>query len=679
MPAHSPRPDRRAAWLLPVLALLATGTAVVPRPAYAEDSDLDIEDLQLDALLERDLDQQLGTTTAVSRKSESVITAPATMSVVTWEQIRLSGARTVPDLLRWVPGVQVYRNAPGNHVVSLRGTGGLNGNNVVVTINGIAINNPLDASVDWDLVPVNVRDIERIEVVRGPVSTIYGQNAYTGVINIVTREPYGRSTSVAARGEAGSDLNLAGLGALSGRYATNGESSRVSVLGTGELDASGREGADGDAPAVRRAGVVSHLQLNTGESSHLAFDLGASISERSSLDHLVLESNPQTRALVLGAVKFAASDIGQVLESAAISARSTAHLTETDPDRYQGFSYADTRSNRAAFGADLGFRLAPPLALTVGVESVIDWIDAPYVNPAANDRIYPGHGGYGTLTYSPLERLHLTLGGRADLPTATATFKLSYRGGVVYEGDDWSLRLAAASAYRTPSYVELGGRFVDPATGLILLEGDPDLRSPTNQTIELGLIVAPLATLHVMPTVYVSRLTDVIIEDFEPLVRRTFSNDRRARDLLGGELEADWQARDDLTFALNVGALHWLDVDETVTPTVGVPSQSSAVVAGARVQGTMLHDRFGYGFGANYASERVFAVRAGVPPTIIDSEVAAQTHAFVMAEYFIGSSFPLWASLRALVALPDGERESPLPAASAASTTAVLGLAYRKE
>ena len=74
------------------------------------------------------------------------MTAPAAMSILTWEQIRHSGARTVPDLLRWIPGVQVYRNGPGNHVVSLRGTGGLNGNNVVVTINGVAINSPLDAS-----------------------------------------------------------------------------------------------------------------------------------------------------------------------------------------------------------------------------------------------------------------------------------------------------------------------------------------------------------------------------------------------------------------------------------------------------------------------------------------------------------------------------------------------------
>jgi hypothetical protein len=241
------------------------------------------------------------------------------------------------------------------------------------------------------------------------------------------------------------------------------------------------------------------------------------------------------------------------------------------------------------------------------------------------------------------------------------------------------VRLAAASAYRTPSYVELGGRFVDPASGLILLEGDPDLRSPTNETLELGLIAAPIAELHIRPTAYVSRLRDVIIEDFEPLVRRTFTNDPSDRYLLGTELELGWQLRDNFGLALSAGSLHWLDVDESVTPTVGVPEQSSALVGGARLHGSLLHERFGYGLGATFASERVFAVRAGVPPSILDTEVPAQTHVFAMAEYFLGSALPFWLSLRVHAAVPDGEAESPLAAAANNAATAVVGLAYRED
>jgi iron complex outermembrane receptor protein len=647
--------------------------------ALAQEHTVDVEDMQLEDLLERDLDERLGTTDAVSRRSEDVIAAPTTISTLSWEQIQHSGARTVPDLLRWVPGVQVYRNAPGNYIVSLRGTGGLNGNNVVVTVNGVPINSPLDASIDWDLIPIHVMDIDRIEVVRGPVSAIYGQNAYTGVVNIVTREAYGQSTSMALRGEGGADLDLGPLAALSGRYGSNGETSRFSVLALAELDGTGRSGAGGDATSLRRGGSMAHLELLTGPRSQLRVDLGASVSERSGLDHLVQESHPQTRSLLLGALRFGASDITKLVESVEVWARSTAQLTQTNASLYDGFSYDDTISSRTAWGADLGLRLASSLAFTLGGEADLDWIDAPYVNASVNERLYPGYGGYGTVTYSPIERLHFTLGGRLDLPSATAELKPSYRGGVVYEATDWSVRLAAASAYRTPSYVELGGQFVDPASGLILLEGDPDLRSPTNETVELGVIAAPLATLHILPTVYVSRLRDVIIEDFEPLVRRTFTNDPSDRYLLGTELEADWAIRDDFGLAFNFGTLHWLDVDEEVTPIVGVPEQSSAIVGGARVHGTLLHERFGYGVGANFASERVFAVRAGVPPSILDAEVPAQTHAFAMAEYYLGSSLPLWVSLRVLAALPDGEAESPLPAAAETAATAILGFEYRQE
>jgi iron complex outermembrane receptor protein len=668
------RPNRPAL----ALALAAFVVAAESRGVAAQE-DLDIEDVQLDELLERDLDERLGTTTAVSRKTEDVLSAPATISTLSWEEIRLSGARTVPDLLRFVPGVQVYRNAPGNYIVSMRGAGGLNGNNVVVTVNGVPINSPLDASVDWDLVPAHVLDIERIEVVRGPVSTIYGQNAYTGVINIVTRQAYGRSSSIAARGEAGIDRDLGALGGLSGRYAHNGSATRASIVATGELDASGQTAAGASSPDLLRGGTSAHLELLTTAHSNLRFDLAASRSGRSSLDHLVLESVPQTRSLVLGSLRYAVHGIASPIERVEVWARNISHFTETDPDEYSGFSYADTQSTRMALGTDIGVRFAPNAGLTLGAEADLDWVDAPYVNDTANDQFYPGFGTYGTFNYSPVEPLNLTIGARADVPTALDHFEMSYRAGAIYHATDWSVRLAAASAYRTPSYVELGGRFVDPASGLILLEGEPDLRSPTNETLELGLIVSPIPTLHVAPTVYLSRLRDVIVEDFEPLVRRTFTNDSSPRDLFGTELEVDWSLRDDLAIALNVGTLHWLSVDDEVSATIGVPEQSATVTGGARLHGTLLHERFGYGLGANYVSERSFAVRAGVPPRIIDEDVAAQTHAFVMAEYFLGMSLPLWASIRLQAALPDDTVESPLPAASTSAQTVMFGLSYREE
>jgi hypothetical protein len=84
-----------------------------------------IEDASLEGLLDLNLEDKLGKTEAVSRTSESVLRAPAAITTIDAMQIRLSGATTVADVLRSVPGVAVVRTGPGNHVVSLRGTGGI--------------------------------------------------------------------------------------------------------------------------------------------------------------------------------------------------------------------------------------------------------------------------------------------------------------------------------------------------------------------------------------------------------------------------------------------------------------------------------------------------------------------------------------------------------------------------
>ncbi len=133
------------------------------------------------------LEDLLGSVSAVSRRKESVLKAPATVTVVGRSDIDLSAAENVPELLRSVPGIQVVRVGPGNYLVSVRGLGGVQANNLVVLIDGIPVNNRADGTVDWNALPVHLNEIDRIEVVRGPVGAIWGTNAITGVINIVTR------------------------------------------------------------------------------------------------------------------------------------------------------------------------------------------------------------------------------------------------------------------------------------------------------------------------------------------------------------------------------------------------------------------------------------------------------------------------------------------------------------
>jgi outer membrane receptor protein involved in Fe transport len=645
-----------------------------------EVSDLqDIEDATFEGLLGMDLSDRLGATKAVSRSAEEVLRAPATLSTLTGNQLRRSGATTIPDLLRGVPGVQVLRSAPGNFVVSLRGAGGLGGNNVVVTIDGIPINSPLDGSVDWDTIPVHPHDVERIEVVRGPVSTAYGANAYTGVINIVTRDALGISPAHALRAELGMSPDEAlGLASTSGRLVHVGPKLRLKWLFDSSYDAMNRGSGGALQPAHERAGFVGKLGYQWSKRASASLEIGRAVSRRSSLDHLVLEPERQRRELLFGQLKLEGGGVG-VVRSYQLWGRSALLNTRTDPAAYRGFSYADTDSNRAALGGDVDLAFSPMFGASMGALGTLDYVSAPYLHPNENAKNRSGYGAYAGLNVHPTESLDVRLAVRGDVSALTAKLEESYRGSVVYHGDSFGLRLSGATAFREPSYVEASGRFVDPASRLILLEGTPTIESPRNSSLELGAMVAPTSALNINPVVYVSRFDNAIIEDFAPLVRRTFRNDPEPRTLLGAELSVDWRVSDSITLQPTVSMLRFLSVDEEHVATIGVPAQNSAVTAGLRMDGWLLDERLAYGLGALYVSGREYSVRAGIPPRIIAASVPAAAYLDASVQYELLSAQPLRLSLRGVTHLPSQLVESPLPNAAPLGSTLVLGLEYASE
>jgi iron complex outermembrane receptor protein len=128
------------------------------------------------------------TVTSVSKTSEKLMDAPAAIYVLTNEDIMRSGATSIPEALRLVPGVQVARTHGGGWAISVRGfaNSGL-GNKLLVLIDGRAVYDQLFSGVYWDVQDTVLEDIDRIEVIRGPGATLYGANAVNGVINIITK------------------------------------------------------------------------------------------------------------------------------------------------------------------------------------------------------------------------------------------------------------------------------------------------------------------------------------------------------------------------------------------------------------------------------------------------------------------------------------------------------------
>jgi iron complex outermembrane receptor protein len=125
--------------------------------------------------------------TSVSRTNESLGGAAAAITVVTNEDIRRSGATTIPEALRFVPGLHVARQTSNLWAVSSRGFSSTNSEKLLVLSDTRSIYTPLYSGVFWDVQDFLLQDIDRIEVIRGPGASLWGSNAVNGVINITTK------------------------------------------------------------------------------------------------------------------------------------------------------------------------------------------------------------------------------------------------------------------------------------------------------------------------------------------------------------------------------------------------------------------------------------------------------------------------------------------------------------
>lgn len=153
---------------------------VLASAAQAQPSE-GLADLPLEDLLNIEI-------TSVSRHSEPLLGAAAAVFVITDQDIARSGARSIAEVLRLVPGLFVARIGDINtHVVASRGFADRLSDKLEVVVDGRSIYTPLFSGVFWDTLDTFLPDIERIEVIRGPGATLWGTNAVNGVINIITK------------------------------------------------------------------------------------------------------------------------------------------------------------------------------------------------------------------------------------------------------------------------------------------------------------------------------------------------------------------------------------------------------------------------------------------------------------------------------------------------------------
>ncbi len=124
---------------------------------------------------------------SASRYMEPVQASPTATFVLTAEDLRRAHVTSIPEALRLVPGVQVARVDANKWAVSMRGFNSREANKLLVLMDGRSIYDPLFSGMLWESQDVMLEDVDRIEVIRGPGGTLWGANAFNGIINIITK------------------------------------------------------------------------------------------------------------------------------------------------------------------------------------------------------------------------------------------------------------------------------------------------------------------------------------------------------------------------------------------------------------------------------------------------------------------------------------------------------------
>jgi iron complex outermembrane receptor protein len=172
--------------ILIILMLLLLSPSTASPEEQLQDEVEDFADL--------DLEQMLDVVFTAAKHEQDIGQSPSAITVISREDINTSGATTVPDLLRLVPGMSVIVSSPFFTAITTRLFWTDENNHFLVLIDGREANFDPLGFPPWEVQPIALEDIERIEIIRGPGSALYGANALAGVVSITTRSvPEGAS------------------------------------------------------------------------------------------------------------------------------------------------------------------------------------------------------------------------------------------------------------------------------------------------------------------------------------------------------------------------------------------------------------------------------------------------------------------------------------------------------
>jgi iron complex outermembrane recepter protein len=445
--------------------------------AYAQDDDFDI-DAEFEFLQEEDV-----VVSAAKHKQQAGF-APAAVIIVTRKEIEESGATTLSEFLRHYPEIDVYEFDPLYPAVEIRGT-----YRSLMLLDGREVNIEMFVSPFFALLPVSLQEIERIEIVLGPNSALYGANAVSAVINIVTRryqDDFNMTVS-SALGEHGNTIVDAILAGKAGPVSLQGS------LGVERADSWMTR--DSLAKDIVRAYATTRIEIPDGEltlNGGLTLISGRIFAQMGYLETEDMYMAHAMADLKLGDLKLKAYWYGQ-------RADLEAELLLIHPDLGIELGTVPTvelTADTAKLEAQYDLELFENNLLIVGTDFRYSQHHAEqFVRPTSREiRI----GVFVHDEHRFFDKLLVTAGLRFDWNRINGrpTWAFSPRGAIVYNlADNHFLRLSGGSAFRKPSVMESSMDFrvdADPAFPELreLFEekgiSNENLENEVLATIELG-------------------------------------------------------------------------------------------------------------------------------------------------------------------------------------------------
>ncbi len=576
------------------------------------------QEVAMDEMLDMDLSELMNVPIVIaSKKSEGSFTAPLSTTVLSREEIEKSGVTSIEEAFKLVPGMIVREKTNGNFDVHIRGNDNIPPQNMsfysentstLIMVDGRKVFNYINGGVFWETLPISLNDIERIEIIRGPSTAMYGPNAMSGVINIVTVNP--KDEQITANGSAQYGSQNTGLynfaigsssldDKLKLRVGANYESRDRSstnyyswfkgeyVPRDGIVDYSGVPVRDFAAKypnpdlAKERMGVVASVGYDFTKDIQVDVQGGYQESKVQTI-FMETQSTPISNRLN---------------ESMFVNAMAKLYGLELNLSNSQGDQNIDEGNVPAQFTynvmdvtAEYNFELGnlalrPGLSMQNAIYSDLDYAGAygaGYVNASQN---LLTTAGYVRGDYKATDKLRLIGAVRADKYNMPNVVFVSYQATATYSINSSNfIRASYGRANKGPVIIDSYANYHTDLLGRsIRYQGNPELDLTYNNTAEFGYRWMAMNNLSVDAELFYSTTAGFTV--FEPIsvdatngVVATYQNLDLKSNILGGALSVNYILSKDYQFKLWAGYsdAQLTNYKERITPLIPAGTNPAA-------------------------------------------------------------------------------------------------------